>query len=112
MAKGAVAVSSQASAAFCSRRPSASHRHPRNAPSATLFLEARMFITFEGVEGSGKTTQVALLAAALRQRGLPLLETREPGGSPVGPEIRRLLLAEGRHLTPATELLQIGRAHV
>ena len=67
-----------------------------------------MFITFEGVEGSGKTTQVALLATALRHRGLAVLETREPGGSPVGPEIRRVLLAEGRHLTPATELLLYG----
>ena len=67
-----------------------------------------MFITFEGVEGCGKTTQVALLAAQLKRRGVAVLETREPGGSPVGPEIRRLLLAEGRHLGPATELLLYG----
>lgn len=67
-----------------------------------------MFITFEGVEGCGKTTQVALLASELRRRGLSILQTREPGGSPVGADIRRILLAEGRNLTAAAELLLYG----
>jgi dTMP kinase len=50
------------------------------------------FITFEGGEGAGKTTQVALLATALERQGIPAVTTREPGGSPGAEEIRRLLL--------------------
>jgi dTMP kinase len=51
------------------------------------------FVAFEGGEGAGKSTQVALLAGRLRGRGLDVVTTHEPGGSPVGPAIRRLVLA-------------------
>ncbi len=50
------------------------------------------FITFEGGEGAGKSTQVALLAAALRRAGREVLETREPGGSEGAEQIRELLV--------------------
>lgn len=50
-----------------------------------------MFITFEGIEGSGKSTQLARLAASLRKRGRALTATREPGGTSVGQHIRRML---------------------
>jgi dTMP kinase len=50
------------------------------------------FITFEGGEGVGKSTQIGRLADALRQSGLEVLTTREPGGSPGGEEIRHLLV--------------------
>ena len=50
------------------------------------------FITFEGGEGTGKSTQIALLAEALRRRGRTVLSTREPGGSPGAEAIRRLLV--------------------
>jgi hypothetical protein len=50
------------------------------------------FITFEGGEGAGKSTQVGKLAAALREAGHDVLETREPGGSPAAEEIRELLV--------------------
>jgi dTMP kinase len=64
-----------------------------------------MLITFEGIEGSGKSTQTGLLAEWLRQRGCRVLATREPGGSPLGSKIREILLdASQRALTGEAEL--------
>jgi dTMP kinase len=50
------------------------------------------FISFEGGEGCGKTTQLKLFCDWLTQEGVPLVQTREPGGSPIGPDIRKILL--------------------
>lgn len=55
-----------------------------------------LFITFEGAEGAGKSTQVRLAATALRAAGHDVLETREPGGTPLGEELRRVLKHFGR----------------
>jgi dTMP kinase len=52
---------------------------------------AGYFITFEGPDGSGKSTQIQWLAAHLRERGLPIYQTREPGGTPISEEIRKLV---------------------
>jgi dTMP kinase len=50
------------------------------------------FVTFEGVEGSGKTTQIRRLKRYLKHRGVPCFTTREPGGTPIGEKIRKILL--------------------
>lgn len=64
------------------------------------------FITFEGIDGSGKTTQMRLLAERLRGEGCDVLETVEPGGTAVGQQIRRILLdSANQDLRPTTELL-------
>src|SRR6185437_667544 len=65
-----------------------------------------LFITFEGMDGSGKTTQMHRLAARLRATGRTVLETAEPGGPPVATQIRRILLnSANTALSPTTELL-------
>jgi dTMP kinase len=65
------------------------------------------FITFEGSEGSGKSTQMQRLAARLERSGVPYLVTREPGGTPIGETIRQLLqfASHNSGMTPETELL-------
>jgi len=63
------------------------------------------FITFEGLDGCGKSTQLEKLAAALRAQHLPVVVTREPGGTPTGEKIRHLLLDTGTSaLAPLAEL--------
>lgn len=64
-----------------------------------------LFVSFEGGEGSGKSTQVARLAARLRSLGHDPLVTREPGGTPVGEGIRALLLDHERRPSALTEAL-------
>jgi len=64
------------------------------------------FLTFEGPDGSGKSTQARMLADRLRSEGHEVLETAEPGGTPIGQQIRRILLDPVNHdLRPTTELL-------
>jgi dTMP kinase len=74
----------------------------------TIVLMSRPpFITFEGTEGCGKSTQVQRLAARFEGRGIPFLVTREPGGTPIGETIKELLqfAPHGIGMTPETELL-------
>ena len=61
-----------------------------------------MFVTFEGLDGSGKTTQARLLAERLRGDGLDVVSTREPGGTPLGEAIRELVL-HGDDVAPWAE---------
>lgn len=66
------------------------------------------FITLEGMDGAGKSTHLAWLENHLRQRGLEVLVTREPGGTPLGEKLRELLLNEPMH--PETEALMMFAA--
>jgi len=65
-----------------------------------------LFIAFEGGDGAGKSTQAARLAGALEARGLTVLRTREPGGTPIGEKLRSLVLEHGHgHIDAHTEAL-------
>jgi dTMP kinase len=67
-----------------------------------------MFIVFEGIEGCGKTTQVKLLGSFFKSRKIPCTFTREPGGTPLGEEIRKVFLhSDNTDILPLTELLLI-----
>lgn len=64
-----------------------------------------LFVTFEGGEGVGKSTQAGLLADALARAGRSVVRLREPGGTPLGEYLREWLMDGGRALTPEAELL-------
>lgn len=69
-----------------------------------------MFLTFEGIDGSGKTTQVRLLAERLRNEGERPLVVREPGGTALSERVRTLLLEEDVEVTPMAEVLLFSAA--
>ncbi|MBM4330519.1 MAG: dTMP kinase [Deltaproteobacteria bacterium] len=72
-----------------------------------------LFITFEGIEGCGKTTQINHLASYLERIHKPLLATREPGGTEVGEKIRQILLfSENDRIDPMAELLLYAASRV
>ena len=67
--------------------------------------ERGRLIAFEGIEGAGKSTHLHLAAATLRAQGVAVVETREPGGTPLGTELRRLLMHQPQAPAPWAELL-------
>ena len=73
-----------------------------------------MFVSFEGVDGSGKTTQARLLAERLRSEGREVVETREPGGTPLGERVRELVLGADGAVAPWAEaaLFAAARAQI
>ena len=73
-------------------------------------MTAGRFISLEGLDGAGKSTHIEFIARHLRQRGVDLLLTREPGGTPLGGELRGLLLS--RAMAADTELLLMYAARV
>jgi dTMP kinase len=76
-------------------------------------MKRAKFITFEGVDGAGKSSHLDWFAETLRQRGIPLLVTREPGGTPLGERLREILLHEAMHAeTEAMLMFAARREHV
>lgn len=68
-----------------------------------------ILITFEGIEGSGKSTQIELLSKALEAKGLKIIKTQEPGGTKIGAMIRKILLdPRNKEIDPMTELMLYG----
>ncbi len=67
------------------------------------------FITLEGVDGAGKSTHLAWLAERVRQRGVEVVVTREPGGTPLGEQLRKLVLGEPMHIETETLLMFAAR---
>ena len=86
---------------FRGQRPPAACENPRRAVTPG----ERPFVTFEGIEGSGKTTQVARAAAWMQAEGLPVLATRNPGGTELGRLLRDALLHSRGHIDAGAELL-------
>lgn len=71
------------------------------------------FITFEGIDGAGKSTQHAWLVEHLKSSGCPVVATREPGGTPLGEALRSLLLSESMHIeTEALLMFAARREHL
>jgi dTMP kinase len=66
---------------------------------------AGKFITFEGIDGSGKSTQLRMLAGYLRQKGVDIVATHEPGGTPLGRRLRSAFLETEEVVAPISELL-------
>jgi dTMP kinase len=71
------------------------------------------FITFEGIDGAGKSSQIVAAVALIESRGIPVIQTREPGGTPLGEKLRELLLHEPMHLeTEAMLMFAARREHL
>ncbi|HXW76949.1 MAG TPA: dTMP kinase [Candidatus Eremiobacteraceae bacterium] len=77
-------------------------------------MEGGLFVTFEGVEGAGKSTQVRLLHEYLSNTSVPFVFTREPGGTPLGEKLRTLLIDPLHQMAPEAEalLLSASRAEL
>jgi dTMP kinase len=72
-----------------------------------------LFISFEGIDGAGKSTHISFVQEALAQRGVKVISTREPGGTPLGEALRGLLLKEKMHLeTEALLMFASRREHI
>ncbi|MBC7490799.1 MAG: dTMP kinase [Glaciimonas sp.] len=72
-------------------------------------MKSAKFITFEGIDGAGKSTHIGFVAGLLRQRGLTVVSTREPGGTDLGEALRELVLHQKMHLETEAMLMFASR---
>ena len=72
-------------------------------------MSGARFITFEGIDGAGKSTHIPFVASLLRERGLTVVTTREPGGTALGESLRDLLLHQDMHIETEALLMFAGR---
>ncbi len=78
-----------------------------------MVMHSAKFITFEGIDGAGKSSHIAFVADLLRAQGIPLVTTREPGGTVLGEQLRALLLHQTMHLeTEALLMFASRREHL
>ncbi|MBY0239340.1 MAG: dTMP kinase [Burkholderiaceae bacterium] len=78
-----------------------------------MTVQPGKFITFEGIDGAGKSTHIAFVSECLRARGIDLVSSREPGGTPLGEKLRELVLHQPMHLeTEALLMFASRREHV
>jgi dTMP kinase len=82
---------------------------PERRPGADPVGGRGRFVTFEGIDGAGKSTQIAFVEGWLRERGVDVLPTREPGGTPVGEALREILLHRPMHARTETLLMFAAR---
>ena len=76
-------------------------------------IETGKFITFEGIDGAGKSTHITFVAECLRQHGISVVSSREPGGTSLGESLRQLLLQEKMHLeTEALLMFAVRKEHL
>ncbi len=84
-----------------------------NSQEMNRVLKRGKFITFEGIDGAGKSTHIASVAELVRSHGLGVVSTREPGGTPLGEKLRELLLHDPMHLeTEALLMFAARREHL
>ncbi|MBS1228125.1 MAG: dTMP kinase [Proteobacteria bacterium] len=80
---------------------------------SALNIKPGKFITFEGIDGAGKSSHIAGVVGFLRRQGINVVATREPGGTPLGEKLRELLLNEAMHLeTEALLMFAARREHL
>ncbi|HXM17294.1 MAG TPA: dTMP kinase [Candidatus Tumulicola sp.] len=81
---------------------------PRASVQGVVPITSGLFVTFEGIEGAGKSTQVKLLHEYLAQTTIPFIFTREPGGTPLGEKLRELLIDPLGQISPEAETLLLS----
>ena len=87
----------------------APRQEAENAGQMRRLVERGKFITFEGIDGAGKSTHIAAAIDLLRSKGFSVVSAREPGGTPLGEKLRELLLHEPMHLETETLLMFAAR---
>jgi dTMP kinase len=97
----------------CDSLPPEGANFPRGGPSENFHATSGLFISFEGIDGAGKSTHIAALAEALRAAGRTVTLTREPGGTPLAEKLRAMVLGDAMDaLTESLLIFAARRDHL